>query len=42
MVVGSCFGQYPGPSDNEDPEPPKKFYICLLVNWAWFIAAILG
>ena len=44
-TVGSFFGQYPSPSDNGDPGPPKKLYIYIyiyIVNWAWFTATILG
>ena len=27
MAVGSYFGQYPNPSGNNDPEPPKSFIL---------------
>ena len=41
LVVGSCFGQYLGLSGNKDLVPPKN-YIYWLVDWAWFIAIIMG
>ena len=42
MVAGSYFGQYPGPSGNKDPKPPKSFILAvwwtelgsLLLYWA--------
>ena len=27
QLVGSYFGQYPGPNGNKDPGPPKKLYL---------------